>query len=193
MVPNVAGTLAERAVSSPHATAQIEARSGETTSYAALWDRVTVLCHALRMRGYLGEAWPAERWLHTGDLGVRSSDGRVRVVDRLKDLILRGGHNVVPAEVESALVALPQIAAAALVGVPDARLGEAVVAVIVVRDEQSAELGAIHVALHERLADWQRPARYAVVDALPHGGSGKVLRRALRTALVAGELLARAP
>lgn len=123
----------------------------------------------------------------------RSADGRVRVVDRLKDLILRGGHNVVPAEVESALLALPQIAAATVVGVPDARLGEAVVAVIVARDGQSAELGPIHAALHERLADWQRPARYAVVDALPQDGSGKVLRRALRTALAAGELLARAP
>jgi len=143
------------------------------------------------VRGYLGrERETAEAftdgWFHTGDLGRLDADGNLYVVDRLKDVIIRGGENVYAAEVEAALYEHPDITEAAIFGVPDERLGEAVGAVVRVRD--GAPLSADDVRAHvaERLAAFKVPAHVWVTDEeLPRNASGKVLKRQLRERLVA--------
>ncbi|MEM1417190.1 MAG: AMP-binding protein [Myxococcota bacterium] len=146
------------------------------------------------MLGYLDDpegtaAVMDEGWLRTGDVGVFDAAGRLRIVDRLKDLILRGGANVYPSEVEDALQHHPGVRALAVVGRPDPDLGEEVVAVVVPRGRPgpgfAAELDAFARA---RLARNKVPRELALVDALPLGPSGKVLKRALREGLARGEL-----
>lgn len=148
------------------------------------------------MRGYLddpiatAEAFE-EGWLRTGDLGRVDADGRLFVVDRLKDLILRGGHNVYPSEVEHALVEHPAIHDAAVIGRPDAHLGEEVIAVVTLREGASLDLTELDAFCRDRLAKTKLPREVAIVDALPLGPSRKILRRTLRDALIAGELSTR--
>lgn len=124
-------------------------------------------------------------WLRTGDLGVLGADGRLRIVDRIKDLILRGGVNVVPAEVEEAVARFGGVREVAVVGRPDEHLGEEIVAVVAA-DALDREALAAH--LLEELGPAKRPRELALVDHLPTGPSGKILRRALRDRLLDGEL-----
>lgn len=127
-------------------------------------------------------------WLRTGDLGVLDLDGRLRVVDRKKDLILRGGFNVVPAEVEAALVAHPHIAEALVIGVPDEHYGEEIAAIVVLREGTELDHDDLGRHLRSRLAGTKRPRLLAVLDSLPIGASGKALRRVVRDAAARGEI-----
>ena len=124
-------------------------------------------------------------WLRTGDLGRVDAWGRLVLVDRLKDLIIRGGANVYPSEVEDALSLHPGVLQVAVIGRPDSYYGEAVVAVIVPRGEtpSAAELDE-HARAH--LAKNKVPSEYVFTDQLPLGPSGKVLKRALRETYGAG-------
>jgi long-chain acyl-CoA synthetase len=141
------------------------------------------------VRGYLGrERETAEAftdgWFHTGDLGRLDAEGNLYVVDRLKDVIIRGGENIYAAEVEAALYEHPDITEAAIIGVPDERLGEAVGAVVRVRT--GATLGDDGVRGHvaDRLAAFKVPSHVWITDeALPRNASGKVLKRELRERL----------
>jgi acyl-CoA synthetase (AMP-forming)/AMP-acid ligase II len=120
-------------------------------------------------------------WFHTGDLGRLDDDGNLYVVDRLKDVVIRGGENVYAAEVEAALYEHPDITEAAIIGVPHDRLGEEVGAVVRVRD--GAELTEDDVRSHvaSRLAAFKVPTHVWLVDEeLPRNASGKVLKRELR-------------
>lgn len=119
-------------------------------------------------------------WFHSGDLGYRDDDGYFFVVDRLKDLVIRGGYNVYPREVEEVLYQHPAVLEAAVVGRPDERLGEEVVAYVVLRS--GADVGAEEIIAHcrERLAAYKYPRVVAVVDELAKGPSGKILKRELR-------------
>jgi len=128
-------------------------------------------------------------WLHTGDIGFVDEVGRLTVVDRSKDLILRGGHSVYPFEVENAVGAHPAVGDIAVVGEPDDYYGEEVVAVIVPRTNVS--LQELDAWARERLAPYKIPRRYAFLDALPQGASGKTLKRLLRGQLISGELEAK--
>ncbi|TNC30943.1 AMP-binding protein [Mumia zhuanghuii] len=118
-------------------------------------------------------------WLRTGDLGTLDEDGDLRIVDRLKDLIIRGGYNVYPSEVEEVLYEHPDIVEAAVVGVADPTYGEEVGAVVVLR--QGAELApdTLREWAKERLSAYKVPRLFHVVDALPKGPSGKILKRAI--------------
>jgi long-chain acyl-CoA synthetase len=139
------------------------------------------------MAGYLNRpAATAEvivdGWFRSGDLGVKDADGYLSIVDRKKDMVLRGGYNVYPREVEEVLVRHPAVAQVAVVGVPDDRCGEEVCAVVVARPgcAPDAALGAEIVAWsRQRLAAYKYPRRVEFVDALPLGPSGKVLKREL--------------
>lgn len=127
------------------------------------------------------EVLGADGWLRTGDIAVADADGWLTLVDRSKDLIIVSGFNVYPAEVEGALVEHPDIAAAAVVGEPDERSGERVVAYVVVRDgaeEPTATQMISH--LRRRVARYKIPVRFEIVEALPQTFAGKLLRRALR-------------
>ena len=119
-------------------------------------------------------------FFRTGDVGMFDVDGYVTIVGREKDLIISGGLNVYPKEVESAIDALPGVAESAVIGVPDADFGEAVVAVIVARAGERVDIHAIRDALRVVLAAYKLPKRVYLVDALPQNSMGKVVKAALR-------------
>jgi long-chain acyl-CoA synthetase len=119
-------------------------------------------------------------WFHSGDLGYRDHDGYFFVVDRLKDLVIRGGYNVYPREVEEVLYQHPAILEAAVVGRPDQRLGEEVVAYVVLRPGAVVDTDEILAHCRERLAAYKYPRVITVVDELAKGPSGKILKRELR-------------
>ena len=126
----------------------------------------------------------ADGWLLTGDAGYLDADGYLFVRDRLNDMIISGGENVYPAEVESLLSSHPSIIEVAIVGLPDARWGEAVTAAVVLRDEQIADT-AIIAWMRGRIAGYKIPKRIERVPFLPRNGAGKILRRAIKEDLVA--------
>lgn len=124
-------------------------------------------------------------WLRTGDLVTVDADGFTTVVDRLKELIITGGFNVSPSEVEAVLVAHPDVADAAVVGVPSHHAGEEVVAVVVPRAGASVDADGLRAFCRERLAAYKVPRRIVVRDELPRSLLGKVLRKQVRDELVA--------
>ncbi|MFD9129675.1 AMP-binding protein [Kitasatospora sp. NPDC059571] len=127
------------------------------------------------------EAIDAEGWMHTGDLAVMREDGYLAVVGRIKDMIIRGGENVYPREIEEFLHAHPAIADVQVVGVPDERYGEEICAFVVLRDPDGT-LGAEEVAAYcrGRLAHYKTPRHVHVVDGFPMTVSGKVRKNELR-------------
>ncbi|RBY87964.1 long-chain fatty acid--CoA ligase [Blastococcus sp. TF02A-30] len=136
------------------------------------------------MRGYHGrpdataEAM-AGGWFHTGDLGYLDSDGFLFVVDRKKDLIIRGGENVYPHEVEDVLYEHPAVAEAAVVGVPDPRLGQEVKAFVALRPGRVATEAELVAFVRERVASYKYPRTVEFRDALPKNATGKILKREL--------------
>lgn len=124
-------------------------------------------------------------WLHTGDLGRQDADGDIEIVDRLKEMIVRGGYNVYPREVEEVLYRHPGIAEAAVVGVPDEHLGEEVGAAIVQRPGAGLEPDLIRHWAKERLSAYKVPHRFAFVEELPKGATGKVLKREIDRQMLA--------
>ena len=118
-------------------------------------------------------------WLHTGDLGLLDEDGFLKVVDRKKDMIISGGINVYPAEIERALASVPGIGDFAIIGVPDDKWGE--VPMLVVADTSSLDLAALQTSCASELADYKRP-RFLVDhrEPLPRNVSGKILKPSLR-------------
>ncbi len=122
-------------------------------------------------------------WLRTGDIGRIDPDGVLYLVARKKDLIITGGENVASREVEDLLGLHPDVAAVAVVGVPDARWGETVCAVVVATDGATIDSGALMAWTEGRLAGFKRPRRVVVVDSLPLNASGKVDKGALRATL----------
>lgn len=124
-------------------------------------------------------------WFHSGDLGRLDDDGYLYVVDRKKDMIKTGGENVASREIEEVLFAHPQVAEAAVFGVPHERWIEAVAAVVVARRGEALEVAAIEAHCRERLAGYKRPKLIIVADSLPKNASGKILKRELRARLLA--------
>jgi fatty-acyl-CoA synthase len=118
-------------------------------------------------------------WLHTGDLAVRDPDGCYTIIGRLKDMIISGGENIYPAEVESVLHAHPAVAQAALIGVPDEKWGEVGWAVVVLSAEAELSAEALRDFCTARLARYKLPKRFIFAGALPMTGPGKVDKRAL--------------
>ncbi|MGM7679539.1 long-chain-fatty-acid--CoA ligase [Microbacterium sp. A94] len=122
----------------------------------------------------------ADGWLRTGDIAEVSADGFVTIVDRLKELIITGGFNVSPTEVEQALEAHPDVVSAAVVGVPRSNGSEDVVAAVVLREGAVLDAGALRDFCRTRLASYKVPRRITAVDDLPRSLIGKVLRRQVR-------------
>jgi long-chain acyl-CoA synthetase len=122
-------------------------------------------------------------WYHTGDLGRVDEDGYFYIVDRKKDMLIVGGLNVYPREVEEVLYTHPAIADAAVIGAPDPLRGEEVVAVVVLKPDAKAGDRELIAYCRERLANFKVPRRVVFRDALPRGGTGKVLKRLLRKEL----------
>lgn len=125
-------------------------------------------------------AFTPQGWLRTGDLGHFDEDGYLTIVDRVKDMIISGGENIYPAEVEQAIYAHPSVAEAAVVGVPDERWGEVGKAVVTLRPGTALTEAGLLEFLGTRIARYKLPKSVQVVDALPHTASGKILKRRVR-------------
>jgi cyclohexanecarboxylate-CoA ligase len=126
----------------------------------------------------------ADGWFHTGDLGTIDAAGNVRVTGRIKDIIIRNAENISVIEVEDLLYRNPAVADAAVVGVPDQRTGERVVAFVVLRD--GSDVGLAEIRQHCRrqgLAVQKCPEQLEVVEAIPRNAMGKVLKQDLRARL----------
>jgi long-chain acyl-CoA synthetase len=120
-------------------------------------------------------------WFHTGDIGSFDADGYLSIVDRKKDMILRGGFNVYPREVEEVLMTHPAISLCAIVGVPDERLGEEVKAFVVLKPGAELTEEALIVWCRDQMAAYKYPRSVEFRSELPTGATGKVLKRMLRT------------
>jgi fatty-acyl-CoA synthase len=144
------------------------------------------------MRGYWRQpeataATIRDGWLWTGDAGYLDADGFLYIHDRIKDMIKSGEENIFPAEVENAIYGHPAVADVAVIGVPDARWGEAVKAVIVLKPNAQLELAELQQYLRGRIGGFKIPKSLSVLPLLPRNASGKVLRRVLRDQFAAGD------
>ena len=119
-------------------------------------------------------------WLHTGDMAVWDEESYVQIVDRKKDIIITGGENVYSPEVEGIVGELDEAAACAVVGVPDARWGEAVCAVVVLHPGATLTLARVQELVRERLASYKVPRRLVIVDELPVLANGKIDKKRIR-------------
>ncbi|WP_406281147.1 AMP-binding protein [Nocardia sp. NBC_00881] len=139
------------------------------------------------MRGYLGRPEETARvivdgWLHTGDIGHLDAQGYLTLVGRSKDMIIRGGENIYPKEIEDVLVGHPAVLEAAVIGVPDAKWGEIVVAYVQPRPNSTVDPAWLEAACARHLTPYKRPTSYFVVDAIPKNAVGKIDKVSLRTA-----------
>lgn len=126
-------------------------------------------------------------WLHTGDLGTMDARGYVRITGRVKDMIIRGGENLFPAEIENAMLEHPAVLEAAVVGIPDQRLGELVACFMRARGPERPSPAALKAFIRDRLSPQKTPAFWIWVDGWPMTGSGKIQKFALRDAFVRGD------
>jgi fatty-acyl-CoA synthase len=137
-------------------------------------------------RGYWADreataaAIDADGWFHTGDLGYIDEQGLCYIIDRLKDLIISGGENIYPAEIERVLAEFPGVRDVAVVGVPDPHWGQTPVAVLRHSGGEPPAIDAIRAFAAERLARFKLPAGALHVDALPRNANGKIDRAAVR-------------
>jgi acyl-CoA synthetase (AMP-forming)/AMP-acid ligase II len=119
-------------------------------------------------------------WFHTGDAGYLDADGFIFLKDRIRDMIVSGGENVYPAEVEGILMGHPEILECAVIGVPDPKWGETVKAVVVRRANAALTEAALLEWTRDKLAGFKRPRSVDFIDTLPRNASGKLLKRTLR-------------
>ncbi|MGE0045308.1 MAG: AMP-binding protein, partial [Hyphomonadaceae bacterium] len=119
-------------------------------------------------------------WMKTGDAAYRDQDGYFFIYDRVKDMIVTGGENVYPAEVENAVFGHPDVADVAVIGVPDDRWGECVKAIVVLKPGASPDAESIIAYARERVANYKVPKSVDFIETIPRNASGKILRRELR-------------
>lgn len=141
------------------------------------------------MKGYYRRPEATEEalrggWFHSGDIGKLDDEGYLYILDRKKDMILRGGFNVYPRELEEVLYTHPAILEVAVIGIPDQEHGEEVVAVVALKEAGAADADGIIAFCRKRMAAYKYPRIVEIRDTLPKGGTGKILKRALRDELI---------
>jgi long-chain acyl-CoA synthetase len=135
------------------------------------------------MKGYYDredatkEAIDDDGWFKSGDMAKRDEDGYYFIVDRKKELIIRGGYNVYPREIEEVLYEHPAIAEVAVIGIPDDKMGEEVGAAVVLKEGEDADVEEIKAFVKEQVANYKYPRRIWLTDELPKGPTGKILKR----------------
>ena len=160
MPPNVVGEIATRSIA----------------NMAGYWKQPDATAKTIDPQG----------WLRSGDAGYMDDDGYIFIHDRVKDMIISGGENVYPAEVENAIYGHPAVAEVAVIGVPDEKWGEAVKAMVVRKPGTDPNPAEIIKYARERIAAYKAPKSVEFIDALPRNASGKILRRELREPYWAG-------
>lgn len=137
------------------------------------------------MKGYFNpepglETIDKDGWLHTEDLGMKDEEGYVRIVGRIKDIIIRGGEDITPLEIEEAILAYDQVSEAKVVGVPHEILGEQVVACLVLKQPNTYREEELRAVLQRKLAPFKHPSHIFLYESFPLGGSGKISTSRLR-------------
>jgi long-chain acyl-CoA synthetase len=137
------------------------------------------------MKGYLNKPEETKNafrgeWFRSGDIGFINDDGYLFIVDRLKDMIITGGENVYPREIEELLYTRPEVLECAVVGLPDREYGERVTAFIVTSEKQQVDPKALKAFLKEKLAGFKIPKEFICVDELPKNNAGKLLKREIK-------------
>ncbi|MEM8697178.1 MAG: fatty acid--CoA ligase [Pseudomonadota bacterium] len=138
------------------------------------------MAHYFKQPEKTAETVDADGWLYTGDAAYRDEDGYIYIHDRMKDMIITGGENVYPAEVENALYEHPAVSEAAVIGVPDEKWGEAVKAIVVPKSDQAIDEDHVIAFCRERIAGFKTPKSVDVIEVMPRNASGKILRKDLR-------------
>jgi fatty-acyl-CoA synthase len=157
-----------RAIETPRAQGEILVRGANVTKgYWGLPDATA-------------KAIDADGWFHTGDAGFLDEEGFLTISDRIKDMIISGGENVYPAEIESCLMRHPAIAEVGVIGEPDVHWGERVVAVAALKPGASLTLEELRAFAEPSLAHFKLPKRLEIVSALPRNATGKILKHQLR-------------
>jgi acyl-CoA synthetase (AMP-forming)/AMP-acid ligase II len=159
----------------PRAVGEIATRS--IANMAGYWNMPEATAKTIDPQG----------WLRTGDAGYMDEDGYVYIHDRVKDMIITGGENVYPAEVENAIFGHPDVADVAVIGVPDEKWGEAVKACVVLKAGRHPKPEDIIAWARARIAGYKTPKSVDFIEALPRNSSGKILRRELREPYWAGK------
>jgi acyl-CoA synthetase (AMP-forming)/AMP-acid ligase II len=166
----------------PGVTVRIAAEDGSPRGVGEVGQ--VIIAGERPVRSYFNEpeesarAWRAG-WHQSGDLGYLDADGFLWIVGRSKETIIRGGNNIMPGEVEAVLFAHPDVAEAAVAGIPHAVLGEDVAAWVVLRGDATSSVEDLRTFMLERLADYKVPRRIALIDALPRNEAGKVVKARL--------------
>jgi len=138
------------------------------------------------MKGYLNRPAETEEtlkdgWLYTGDIARADEDGYIYIVDRKKDLVIRGGYNVYPREIEEVMYQIPEILEVAVIGVPHADFGEEVAAIVVLKEGADMDPKAIQDYVKKRVAPYKYPRIIRIIrDPLPKSGTGKILKKEIR-------------
>jgi fatty-acyl-CoA synthase len=183
-----------RTVGVPHSTSRVGVIDAALEPVAAGTEGEITCASPALMRGYLNEpaataaTFTQDGAIRTGDLGTLGADGQVRLTGRLKDLIISGGLNIAPAELEAAACRHPRVAAAAAVGIPDERWGETPVIVAVAASGNQLTPAELLEHCRSQLAGYKRPSAAAIVPQLPQTGIGKSAKSAIRDAVLRGEV-----
>ncbi|AVV46323.1 AMP-dependent synthetase [Streptomyces sp. P3] len=183
----VAGPRRAGTVGLPFPGQEIRIVDADGTDAAPGTDGEVLVRGANVMRGYLGRPEETARvvvdgWLHTGDVGHLDTEGYLTLVGRSKDMIIRGGENIYPKEIEDVLAADPSVLETAVIGVPDEKWGEAVVAYIQARPGLTVDPTTLQARCERSLTGYKRPTSYVVVDAIAKNAVGKIDKASLRAA-----------
>jgi len=119
-------------------------------------------------------------WMHSGDIAVKDEDGFFYIVDRTKDMIIRGGLNVYPREVEEVMIKNPAVSLVAIIGIPDEKLGEEIKAFVVLKENVSIEENELIQWTKSQIADYKYPRQIEFIGSLPMSATGKILKKELR-------------
>ena len=133
------------------------------------WNRPDATAEALK-----------DGWYHSGDAGYFDEEGFLYIVDRIKDMVISGGENIYPVEIENELIQHPDVEDVAVIGLPDSKWGESLLACIVPKAGQTADPGELETFLRPRLAGYKIPRKYVFVESFPRNATGKVLKRQMR-------------
>ncbi len=183
-----------RSAGRPHETVELRIVDPDTGKDVEVGDVGEVWTRSpYNMAGYWGKeqetatAIDGEGWLRTGDAGYFDAEGYLYLHDRIKDMVVSGGENIYPAEVENVLLAHPTVVDAAVIGVPDEKWGETVKAIVVLSPDAELDEDAIIAHCRESLAHYKCPTSVDTTDVLPRNPSGKILKRELRAPYWAGQ------
>ncbi|MCY0877459.1 MAG: o-succinylbenzoate--CoA ligase [Firmicutes bacterium] len=156
-----------------------EGRSVAAGEFGEIWVRGPTVARGYWHNPAETQATFGDGWLKTGDWGALDAEGFLTVTDRVKDIIIRGGENVYPSEVEARLKEVPDVVDAAVFGLPDPEWGQIVAAALVLKPETSLTPAALRTYLSASLASYKMPSKYFRVEDIPRNASGKILRTAL--------------